>query len=197
MIGYKIIVDQLDKSKRLLATLSIPEDAKTTCKRSNLQNPTFAKYRCDKAIVTNIEGLYDNPEKYTQGVSAFFEKQLIYNVGEMVNVEDFNENIDIDCSRGIHFFLDKDYTRIFGIYDHIWKSVNKNQISIVFKSIDNIPMNDHTVILYYNDGSFSQEITIKNKNIIKLVQRNRLEYGTFMSEYIQDNNIITSINKIN
>jgi len=197
MIGYKIIVDQLDKSKRLLATLSIPEDAKTTCKRSNLQNPTFAKYRCDKALVTNIEGLYHNPEKYTEGVSAFWDKQLIYKVGEMVNVKDFDENIENDCSRGIHFFLDKDYTTIFGIYDHTWKSVNRNEISIVFKSTDNIPMNDHTVKIYYNDGSFAKEITIKNKQITKLVERNKLVYGTCKTEYIQDNNKITSINKLN
>ena len=91
-IGYK-------KSSEYIVELLIPEDAKRS-------SATTAKCRCDKAKVLDIENAYTG-EKIKETKSDY-DPKFIYRVGEIVTVEDFDDNRWNECSTGIHFFVNKE-----------------------------------------------------------------------------------------
>lgn len=110
MIGYKVAAAD---NNRVIITLEIPADAKTNLYRSNIVDPQTAKYRTNKAIILKIEG--NRGKEYLSASSIFSgDVKIRYNVGEVVETN-FDRNIDKVCSTGIHFFLDKDVARNYGL----------------------------------------------------------------------------------
>ena len=91
-IGYK-------KADNKIIKLLITEDAKRS-------SATTRKCRCSKAKVLSITSL-DGKEEYTKVVSDY-DLKFIYKVGEIVEVEDFDEDRWNECSTGIHFFITRD-----------------------------------------------------------------------------------------
>lgn len=91
-IGWK-------KVDNCLVMLEIPEDAQRC-------SATTRKCRCDKAKVlgiTNIEGNVSMSEV----TNYSFEQVTVYEVGEMVYPDSFDDNRWNECSHGIHFFINK------------------------------------------------------------------------------------------
>ena len=91
-IGYK-------KADKYLVKLLIPEDAKRS-------SATTMKCRCDKAKVLEIKDI-DTGEKVEE-TSSDYDPNFIYKVGEIVSVEDFDEDRWNECAPGIHFFVCKE-----------------------------------------------------------------------------------------
>ncbi len=81
-----------------IAKLKITENAKRSSATSN-------KCRCSEAEVLEIK-TRDGCE-FDKGISAFSRNPIIYEVGKIVKVDDFDENRWNECSSGIHFFLTK------------------------------------------------------------------------------------------
>ena len=92
-IGFKKARDNL------IVVLEIPEDAKRL-------SATGRKCRCDKARVLEIQNLYGTKSDKTEAVSQH-DKDFIYRVGEIVSVPDFCEDRWNECSKGIHFFINR------------------------------------------------------------------------------------------
>ena len=90
-IGYK-------KAGKYIVKLLIMEDSKRN-------SATTLKCRCDKAKVLDIEKI-DTGEK-VESVPSDYDINFIYGVGEIVKVDDFDENRWNECSTGIHFFMNK------------------------------------------------------------------------------------------
>ena len=90
-IGYK-------KAGKYIVKLLIMEDSKRN-------SATTLKCRCDKAKVLDIEEI-DTGRKI-ESVSSDYNINFIYKVGEIVKVDDFDENRWNECSSGIHFFVNK------------------------------------------------------------------------------------------
>ena len=67
---------------------------------------TTAKCRCSKAKVLNIEDIKTG-EKVMK-VSSNYNSNFIYRVGEIVGVDDFDDDRWNECSTGIHFFVNKE-----------------------------------------------------------------------------------------
>lgn len=84
---------------QVLVKLKIPADAKRSSGISN-------KCRCNKAEVLEITDCVGN-ESYLKAYSGY-DPNFKYEVGKIVEVEDFNDNRWNECSTGIHFFLTKD-----------------------------------------------------------------------------------------
>jgi hypothetical protein len=81
---------------KLIVKLEIPEDARRCSAASR-------KCRCDKAKVvsiTDLDGNVVNTEAYSEHDPSF-----VYRVGEMVSVDNFDENRWNECAPGIHFFI--------------------------------------------------------------------------------------------
>jgi hypothetical protein len=103
-IGYNLACPEegsfiaYKKAKDCIIKLLILEDSKRS-------SATSIKCRCDKAKVLDIEKI-DTGEK-VESISSSRDNDFIYKVGEIVKVDDFDENRWNECSTGIHFFMNK------------------------------------------------------------------------------------------
>ena len=88
------------KAKNCIIKLEIPAEAKRS-------SATSGKCRCDKARVVAIENL-DGSESSIKEVSSNYDKEFIYRVGEIVFVDNFDENRWNECAPGIHFFITRE-----------------------------------------------------------------------------------------
>lgn len=91
-IGYK-------KASGCLIELLILEDAKRS-------SATTAKCRCDKAKVLEIRDIKTG--KKVNKVNSDYNVNFIYEVGEIIHVDNFDNNRWNECSTGIHFFVNKE-----------------------------------------------------------------------------------------
>ena len=89
-IGYK-------KASDYIVELEIPEDAKRL-------SATTRKCRCDKAKVLRILNTDRTVADITE-VKSSYNNSFIYKVGEVVSVDNFDEDRWNECSTGIHFFI--------------------------------------------------------------------------------------------
>ena len=91
-IGYK-------RANRYLIKLLIPENAKRS-------SATTLKCRCNEARVLDIEDIKTGLK--VQAVNSSYDYQFIYKVGEIVTVENFDDDRWRECAPGIHFFMNKE-----------------------------------------------------------------------------------------
>lgn len=91
-IGYK-------KADRYIVQLQILEDSKRC-------SATSRKCRCDKAKVLSIQNVDGSPADVKE-VRSNYDHDFIYRVGEIVQVDNFNEDRFDECSEGIHFFINR------------------------------------------------------------------------------------------
>lgn len=92
-IGYKKACNHIIK-------LEILPDAKRS-------SATTRKCRCSSVKVLSITTL-DGQDDGTQTVSSDYDNSFVYRIGEIVRVDNFDDNRWRECSRGIHFFMTRD-----------------------------------------------------------------------------------------
>lgn len=68
---------------------------------------TGRKCRCDKAKVVAIEKKDGSESRITE-VCSSYDKEFIYRVGEVVSVDNFDDNRWNECAPGIHFFITRE-----------------------------------------------------------------------------------------
>ena len=125
----------------MLVTLEIPSDAKTNLYRKDIADATKAKYRCNKAKVLKIED--SEGKEYSKATSLIYtNKKLKYVVGEKVKEKNYNEDIEVVCGEGIHFFLDKEVALLYGldgvkegIYQE-WYDNGQKEVECTYKDIN-------------------------------------------------------------
>ena len=84
----------------IIVKLEVTEDALRS-------SSTTRKCRCSKAKVlsiTNIDGT-DSDEKYA---TSIYDSDFIYEVGKIVEVNNFDTNRFNECTTGIHFFITRE-----------------------------------------------------------------------------------------
>ena len=91
-IGYK-------KANGLIVELEILSDAKRV-------SATGRKCRCDKAKVLSIQNI-DGTISDKIAVRSNYCDYFIYKVGEIVAVDNFDDDRWNECSTGIHFFINR------------------------------------------------------------------------------------------
>jgi uncharacterized protein YjbI with pentapeptide repeats len=87
------------KAKNMIIELFIPVSAKRS-------SATSYKCRCNKAKVISIENIDGTKSELTEIVSDY-DSTFIYKIGKIVKVSDFDNNRWIECSSGIHFFMNR------------------------------------------------------------------------------------------
>lgn len=80
-----------------IVKLEILEDAKRSSSFTR-------KCRCSAARVLAIENLDGTPYKENE-IASRFDESFIYKVGEIVSVDNFDEDRRNECATGIHFFI--------------------------------------------------------------------------------------------
>ena len=91
-IGWKKAGDKIVK-------LRIPEDALRS-------SATTRKCRCNKAEVIEIYNI-DGTIADERIVNSSYDFSFTYEVGKTVEVQDFDDNRWEECTRGIHFFINR------------------------------------------------------------------------------------------
>ncbi len=112
LTGYKITSTK--DGKRALVTLKI-DVSNTNLYRKDIVDKLHAKYRCDKATVVAIT-ICDTDEPVTCAYSSMYkDKRIKYVVGEDVVEPSYNNDINVVCGEGIHFFLSKEVAMLYGL----------------------------------------------------------------------------------
>jgi hypothetical protein len=107
IIAYKKAIHQ---QRHCIVTLSIPPDALHNIDRESVTDAhrPFAKHRCSKAYVMDIEDAEDSSMKYQWAYSCFHRVETIHYVcGKMIFIPNFDCDLSKVCVPGIHFFLDR------------------------------------------------------------------------------------------
>jgi antitoxin component YwqK of YwqJK toxin-antitoxin module len=78
-------------------------DTKTNESRSDIKDPNYAKFRADKLHVVDIVHKITNQITNEIANTAHKEKTIIYKKGEIIEVDDFNKDLDEVCAPGIHY----------------------------------------------------------------------------------------------
>lgn len=91
-IGWK-------KARNKIVKLRIPEDALRS-------SATTRKCRCNKAEVIEIYNI-DGTIADERIISSSYDSSFTYEVGKTVEVQDFDTNRWNECTRGIHFFINR------------------------------------------------------------------------------------------
>lgn len=92
-IGYK-------KAGKFIIKLEIPADAKRC-------SATGRKCRCNKAKVLSIQYIDEDIPCDRKEIASDHDKNFIYRVGETVEEPNFDENRWNECTKGIHFFINR------------------------------------------------------------------------------------------
>ena len=85
------------KAEKYIIELEIPSDALRS-------SSTTRKCRCSKAKVVSITNLDGTPSDI-KSVASCHDSKFIYNLGETVEVPNFDTNRWNECAPGIHFFI--------------------------------------------------------------------------------------------
>ena len=85
------------KARGYIIELEIPDDALRS-------SSTTRKCRCSKAKVVSITNLDGTPSDI-KSVASCRDSKFIYNLGETVEVPNFDTNRWNECAPGIHFFI--------------------------------------------------------------------------------------------
>ena len=75
-------------------------------KDAKRSSATTVKCRCNKAKVLEIRDIETN--KLIDSVRSNYDKDFVYKTGEVVYVDDFDDNRWSECSTGIHFFMNRE-----------------------------------------------------------------------------------------
>jgi uncharacterized protein YjbI with pentapeptide repeats len=94
------------KANNKIIKLLITENAKRS-------SATSYKCRCSEAKVLEIQEI-DGSKSNLQSVSSDRTSNFIYKVGEIVKVDNFDENRFIECTTGIHFFISRNHAVNYG-----------------------------------------------------------------------------------
>ena len=92
MIGYK------KSNEGKIITLEMPIGAKVFSINNN-------KRRTNKAKVIDMQGETE--------FSSMHDNSFKYHVGDEIEIKDFDERYNVECSTGIHFFLTREEAEIF------------------------------------------------------------------------------------
>ena len=87
MIGYK------NSNEYKIITLEIPIGSKVFSINNN-------KRRTNKAKVIDVQGEIE--------LSSIYYADFKYHVGDEIDIIDFDENYNVECGEGIHFFLTRE-----------------------------------------------------------------------------------------
>jgi hypothetical protein len=91
-----------------IVILQLLEDTVTNENRKDVVDDNYAKFRCDKALVVDIQSV--KTDRSLQKDKSFYRKDFLYQKGKIVTA-DFNLDIDNVCASGIHYFKTKEAAR--------------------------------------------------------------------------------------
>lgn len=150
------------KSNEYLIILGVnPDD--TNLKRTRVVNKDTAKFRCRKAFVVDIQ--HKDTGELVDSICSNYNPNFIYKRGEYIEEPAYNTNINIVCSKGIHFFTTKEPAFLYkyipkkynGIYQK-WHDNGQLKSECEYKN----GVKEGPLKSWYENGQFWEECVYKN-----------------------------------
>ena len=82
-----------------IAKLEIPAKSPRTC--------NFINRKCRAKFVKTLKIWDDNKNEINEAYNGTHDKKILYKVGRLIKADKWDNNLAIDCSHGIHFFITK------------------------------------------------------------------------------------------
>lgn len=103
---YKLCLDctSEDTRRKWLIILKKCPDTKTNEARDYVFDKFYAKFRANKLEVIKIINIRSPQNTKTTIISEFKDIKTKYTVGEIINANSYEEDINIICAPGIHYF---------------------------------------------------------------------------------------------
>jgi hypothetical protein len=148
-IGEAIIGYKKARGEHLIV-LEIPSTVKHNMNRKNIKDKVFAKYRCSEAVVKEIINLTTGES--VNEARSIQDRDFEYNLGQKVVPHIFEEDNEIVCGGGIHYFLNRQCAELYEmtVYEGEFKSW-----------YDNGQMDTHC---FYRDGQREGEFKTWHSN---------------------------------
>jgi len=203
MEGYKIgyVTNDRIPYRKVLIILLIPIDSITNIHRTNIINKQHAKYRCNKAYVKDIKDTFDN--SYNSAISKFYRNKLIYQKNKIVE-SDFDPDINIVSTYGIHFFLDKDtalnyrepilyqvWENEINVFKEFYENGQIHKIIYYILSVDKKTIVNKKIKEYFDSGQIRFEYSL-NINKYDGLYREWYENGVLKTKLTYNNNKVVS-----
>ena len=87
-----------------IVIMKLLDDSRTNERRDDIVDPMYAKYRTNKVIVIAIINKFSLEEIKSVENSYFTKKNITYVINEIIEVSDYNTNVNVVCGTGIHYF---------------------------------------------------------------------------------------------
>ena len=88
-----------------------------------------AKFRANKLQVVDIIHKFDQTTRDSICNSVYEHKQIVYKKGEIIEVKDFDKNVNIVCAAGIHYYKTMKvafYLEVQSVIDGEWSCWHDN-----------------------------------------------------------------------
>lgn len=104
------------------------------------------KFRCDRAIVVEIQDMNGNKLEETRAYSCVHTKMLEYSIGKEIYPDGITEDRLITCGKGIHFHIDTKYCDYWKPKNDLKVTFENSDIEIADDYINEIPNNSYTFL---------------------------------------------------
>jgi len=200
IIGYKkAIVPELNLP--VVITIEIPVHAKHNIyRKTNLATgcQSYAKFRCNCCLVLEIKHT-DTGAKFSRAISLRESSPLEYVVGRLVIAKDYEEDPEVICGGGIHFFLSFYRARMYKapILDHHFQMWFDNGITKYYgETVGNAI---HGSFIEYNSkGQIVRQFQVMNNHVAKATVcswlfTNKKNEGLFEEIHYRPNTMIWDV----
>jgi antitoxin component YwqK of YwqJK toxin-antitoxin module len=119
MILYSQYIDDPDcvykkcKNRWIVVMKPLPS-TRTNESRDNVRDPGYAKFRADKLKVLVIFSIFDPSKKMRAIINKFGKIKIKYKVTKIVRPNKFDNNLNIICSGGVHYFKSLEAAFFYG-----------------------------------------------------------------------------------
>jgi hypothetical protein len=91
-----------------LLTLQKLHDTITNESRSDVSDSRYAKFRANKLKVIRIEDKDSGKQIDSVENSCYQQSKILYQINKTVVVPDYNLDLDVICTTGVHYFKDRE-----------------------------------------------------------------------------------------
>jgi antitoxin component YwqK of YwqJK toxin-antitoxin module len=159
--------------KKWIVVLHKLTDTITNESRSNAKDLMYAKFRANKLLVVCVVNKFTQKSIDNITNSVHKEKTIIYKKGEIIEVNDFDENLENICAPGIHYFKSPEaafYYEIpnnyFGLYK-LWYGSGQLGVECTYKN----GTKDGLYQLWNPDGQLRFKYAYKDGKIDGLLKK--------------------------
>jgi antitoxin component YwqK of YwqJK toxin-antitoxin module len=176
---------------KFIVVLKKLPDTKTNESRSNVKDPLYAKFRANKLLVVDIINKFTNNTINADATSTYKNNTITYKKDTIVQVDDFEENLNIISAPGIHYFQNSESAFYYGLvkitFGGLLEVVDRESLD---KFNGYMPIKD-----WYDNGQLFREYAFGKVSYYEGLYKKWYDNGQLMNECTFKNGVKDGICK--